>query len=84
MRVRSGRPVPMHVSGHSAPIHMGVSGGGGSVLPAYPGPYEVTPQRRGAVVLETNGKRMTADVIVAEIPRNYGLITWDGSVLTVS
>lgn len=51
--------------------------------PAYEGPYTVTP---GASVqtLETAGKRMTADVEVGAIPSNYGLITWDGSVLTVS
>lgn len=83
MRVHAGRPVPMHVTGAPA-LAMAVRGGGGSALPAYPGPYEATPQRRGAVVLPTAGKRMTADVVLNEIPRNYGLIEWNGSVLTVS
>ena len=51
--------------------------------PEYQGEYTVTP---GAVaqILETNGKRMTSNVTVGAIPNNYGLITWNGSVLTVS
>lgn len=83
MRVHAGRPVPMHVTGAPA-LAMAVSGGGGAAMPAYPGPYEVEPQRRGAVVLPTAGKRMTRDVTVAEIPSNYGLIEWNGSRLRVS
>ena len=51
--------------------------------PAYDGPYSVTPSAEEQV-LETNGKRMTANVVVGAIPSNYGLVTWNGSVLTVS
>lgn len=49
----------------------------------YAGPYEVVPSR-DAQVLSTAGKRMASDLTVAPIPSNYGLITWDGSKLTVS
>lgn len=49
----------------------------------YEGPYEVTPGAE-AVVLETYNLRMTGNVTVNPIPSNYGLITWNGSVLTVS
>lgn len=49
----------------------------------YLGPYEVTPTMEEQV-LETNGHSMTASVVVHKIPSNYGLITWNGSVLTVS
>ena len=51
--------------------------------PAYDGPYSVTPSAEEQV-LETNGKRMTGNVTVGAIPSNYGLVTWNGSVLTVS
>ena len=51
--------------------------------PAYDGPYSVTPSAEEQV-LDTNGKRMTGDVVIDPIPQNYGLITWNGSVLTVS
>lgn len=52
-------------------------------LPEYAGPYEVTPSD-SAQVLATSGLAMMADVTVAPIPSNYGLITYSGSVLTVS
>lgn len=49
----------------------------------YEGAYTVTPGA-AAVVLETRNKRMTDNVVVEPIPSNYGLITWDGSIITVS
>lgn len=49
----------------------------------YEGDYIVTPGA-AAIVIPTNGKRMTDDFIVNPIPSNYGLITWNGSTLTVS
>lgn len=52
-------------------------------LEEWPGPYEVTPGA-GAQTLATAGKLMTGDLTVGAIPSNYGLVTWDGSVLTVS
>lgn len=51
--------------------------------PAYDGPYTVTPTQ-AQQTLQTSGKRMTGNVVVAPIPSNYGLITWDGSTLIVS
>ena len=50
----------------------------------YDGAYEVTPQARSDVILDTSGKLMTDEVIIKAIPSNYGLITWDGFTLTVS
>ncbi len=52
-------------------------------LPVYDGAYEVTPTRE-TQVLDTALKTMTGDVIVKPVPSNYGLITWNGSTLTVS
>lgn len=49
----------------------------------YAGPYSVTPSS-SSVVLLTSGYKMTQNVTVDPIPSNYGLITWNGSVLTVS
>lgn len=49
----------------------------------YSGDYEVTPTQQ-TQILPTEGLTMTRDVIVNPIPSNYGLITWNGSVLTVS
>lgn len=52
-------------------------------VPTFGGPYEVTPTNQEQV-LQTNGKVMSNDVIIGPIPNNYGLITWDGTTLTVS
>ena len=49
----------------------------------YTGEYTVTPSAE-TQTLYTNGLRMTDDVVIAPIPQNYGLITWNGSTLTVS
>ena len=49
----------------------------------YEGPYEVTPTQ-DTQVLSTAMKMAAEDIIINPIPSNYGLITWDGSVLTVS
>ena len=52
-------------------------------LPPYEGDYVVTPTTE-AITLNTKDKRMTDYVTVNPIPSNYGLITWNGSTLTVS
>jgi hypothetical protein len=49
----------------------------------YAGPYEFTPGQDAQVVAIAN-KKATADITIAPVPQNYGLITWDGSTLTVS
>lgn len=49
----------------------------------YAGPYEVTPSA-ATQVLETANLSMTENVVINPIPSNYGLITWNGSVITVS
>lgn len=59
----------------------------GTVTPIIPDPYtgeyEVTPSEETQTLL-TVGKNMTRNVTVHPIPSNYGMITWNGSVLTVS
>lgn len=49
----------------------------------YTGSYTITPSNESQT-LNTRGLRMTDDVVVEAIPSNYGLITWNGSFLTVS
>ena len=72
------------VSSDSAavPVQIGAAYGAGD-YDLYDGPYTVTPGPQ-AQVLETAGKAMREDVTVEPIPTNYGLITWNGSFLTVS
>jgi len=49
----------------------------------YHGEYTVTPSAE-TQTLPTRGKNLDQDVVINPIPSNYGLITWNGSVLTVS
>ena len=49
----------------------------------YQGSYMVTPSNQ-TQILPTVNKVLSQNVVVNPIPSNYGLITWDGSTLTVS
>ena len=49
----------------------------------YTGEYEATPSAE-TQTLNTEGLRLTRNVTVNPIPQNYGLITYNGAVLTVS
>lgn len=58
-----------------------VLGGGGH--PAYTGPTEFTPTQ-SVQYAQTAGTSVLANIKINPIPSNYGLITWNGSTLTVS
>lgn len=49
----------------------------------YTGQIAVTPSD-ARQVLPTSGTLLTQDITIEPIPQNYGLITWNGSTLTVS
>lgn len=51
--------------------------------PSYEGEYEVTPSDE-TQTLDTDSLYMRGNITINPIPSNYGLITWNGSVLTVS
>ena len=51
--------------------------------PPYEGDYEITPTN-ATQILPTEGHTATANFIINPIPQNYGLITWNGSIITVS
>ena len=55
----------------------------GQDLPTYTGVTEVTPTT-AEQVLDTSNKVVTRNIVIKPIPSNYGLITWNGSTLTVS
>ena len=49
----------------------------------YAGPYEYTPTEDTQTVAISN-KMATENIVINPIPFNYGLVTWNGSTLTVS
>ena len=57
--------------------------GGAKKPPTYGGDYTITPSSQEQV-LATAGRMLTDDITVNPIPSNYGLVTWNGSYLTVS
>ena len=51
--------------------------------PPYQGEYSVTPTNT-AQTLSTAGCALRGDITIEAIPSNYGLITYNGSIITVS
>lgn len=49
----------------------------------YQGETEFTPGPETQVV-STRGKLLMSDIVINPIPQNYGLITYNGNVITVS
>lgn len=56
---------------------------GPTLYERYDGPYTITPTSN-AQTLSVRNHVMVEDLVIEPIPSNYGLITWNGSVLTVS
>ena len=51
--------------------------------PPYTGSYSITPSTTSQT-LNTAHRTLAQNITIGPIPSNYGLITWNGSVLTVS
>lgn len=51
--------------------------------PTYHGEYNFTPSAEVQTV-PTAGMNLEEDIVIGAIPNNYGLITWNGSTITVS
>lgn len=85
--------IPMQISSTDA-LQMSVSASGDirctlgaafqmASVPEYDGEYEFNPSSE-AQTISTEGFFLSHDIIIDPIPPNYGLITWNGSTLTVS
>lgn len=53
------------------------------ITAVYTGSHEFTPSSSTQTIPIAN-KASLADIVINPIPSNYGLITYDGSVITVS
>lgn len=80
-------PTNASISGKLAPADGKISGtltrNKREPAPYYDGPYTVTPSQQ-TQVLPTELRTTEHDIVIDPIPSNYGLITWNGSVITVS
>lgn len=55
----------------------------GKAVAPFVGDYNYIPTQQTQTI-EINGLRATDNITIEPIPNNYGLITWNGSVITVS
>lgn len=82
--VQATETVKAHVSGNTFSGHVSskivVQEIQGEV---YDGPYTITPSAETQII-PIIGKTARQNITVDPIPSNYGLITWNGSTLTVS
>ncbi len=82
--IRSGKSIKTNFrSEESFKATFGGTGGGSIESDTYEGRYMVTPSHE-TQILSTKDLLMKNNVTINPIPSNYGLITWDGSVLTVT
>lgn len=51
--------------------------------PQYQGEYTVTPSQQ-TQTLNTAGRTLAENITINPIPQNYGLITYNGGIITVS
>lgn len=76
-------PVDLRVESSETSASMSAESGGGGANPYYNGPYTFTPTQSEQTA-EIRGMIAKQDIVIEPIPQNYGLITWNGSVLSVS
>ena len=66
-------------STYEVDVETGIIAGG---IP-YTGDFEFTPNGQVQTIASAM-RTFDRDVVINPIPSNYGLITWDGSIITVS
>ena len=71
------------VTATSPPSSIGVSSAGVAGGIPYTGSYEFTPSDAEQTIASTS-RVFDRDITIKPIPSNYGLITYDGSCITVS
>jgi len=88
--------IPLNIQIQPNDINLNVDGAAGQIVPVqldskiqiitgehYEGEYTFTPTSETQTV-NVQGLVCDEDITINPIPSNYGLITWNGSVLTVS
>lgn len=76
--------IPMRIGTDSENIGMSI-GAEYAIAPVeeYEGSYEFTPTEE-AQTIQISGEMATQDIVINPIPSNYGLITYNGTTITVS
>ena len=84
--------VPMKVAAQAA-VRVGVSAQPGVPLSIdmgyqvggrpYQGTYEFTPGDEEQTV-QTEGRVLLQDIVIHKVPQNYGRVSWNGSVISIT
>ena len=74
---------PGHIKGTLTPVRTITGSLQIPVYKPYNGEYTITSTESEQVV-SIEGQVATNNIVINPIPNNYGLITWNGSVITVS
>lgn len=69
--------------GRERHAEISVQGTGMIPVPKYDGPYEFTPTAEEQTV-QIARLQATQDITINPIPSNYGLVTYNGNVITIS
>ena len=77
-----GLPVECGNNAVTIPVTFGMSMRSAD-FPWYDGAYEFTPSQE-AQTIEIQDMVAARNITINPVPENYGLITWNGSVLTIS
>jgi hypothetical protein len=82
LHVQDSGAINLHVGGvNDVPLDIGATVYGGGM--PYTGDYTITPSEE-TQVLPTQSRQLSGNIVIEPIPSNYGLITWNGSTITVS
>ena len=75
--------VPAKISSNEQTVNCEVSTSIVQMAEDYIGDYNLIPTNE-QTILQTKGHIMKDNITIEPIPKNYGLITWNGSVLTIT
>lgn len=75
--------IPMTVAANAVTVPLEVGAAVTVNYPLFDGDYSYTPSSQTQTI-PIVGKAARQDITINPIPSNYGLITWNGSTITVS
>ena len=83
IHISGSRGGTVQIGGGERLAEITVHGSGGTPVPKYTGPYEFTPTDEAQTVTIT-GKQATQDITINPIPSNYGRVSYNGRIITIT
>lgn len=83
IHISGSRGGTVQIGGGQRQTAIEITGSGGTPVPKYTGPYEFTPTAETQVVA-IEAKMATENITINPIPQNYGLVTYNGRIITIT